>query len=104
MAEEYVNFIASEAVPKAMILGEVKRATLNDKTLQVVAEFIRTDRRQEAEKMYDLDTTTVRSFAKVKDELTVSDDNSLILRGTQIVLPLTLQQRAHRTRRTSWHV
>ena len=94
MAEENVNLIASEAVPKAMILGEVKRATLKDKTLQVVAEFIRTDHRQEAEKMYDLDTTAIRSFVKVKDELTVSDDNSLILRGTRIVLPRSLQQRA----------
>ena len=38
------NFIASEAVPEAMSLGEVKRATLNDKTLQVVADCIRTYR------------------------------------------------------------
>ena len=44
--------------------------------------------------MYDPDTTALRSFAKVKDELTVSDDNSLILRGTRIVLPRSLQQRA----------
>ena len=38
----------------------------------------------------DVDHTAVRSFAKVKDELTVSNDNSLILRDTRIVLPKAL--------------
>ena len=42
----------------------------------------------------DVDHTAVRSFAKFKDELTVSNDNSLILRDTRIVLPKALQRRA----------
>ena len=71
MAEEYVNFLASEAVPKAMSLDEVTRATLNNKMLQAVAEFIYTDGCHEVENTYDLDTTAVGRFAKVKDEMTV---------------------------------
>ena len=42
MAEEYVSFIATEAIPMAMSLEEVECATLNDKTIQAVAGFIRT--------------------------------------------------------------
>ena len=42
----------------------------------------------------DVDHTAVRSFAKVKDELTVSNDNSIILRDTRIVFPKALQRRA----------
>ena len=72
----------------------MKRATLGDKTLQAVAKFICTHRSHEAEKMYDLDTTAARGFTKVKDELTVSGDKSLILRDMcLILLPLALQQR-----------
>ena len=66
----------SEAVHKAMSMDEVKRATLDDKTLQAVAEFTCTDCWHEAVRMYDLDTTAVRRFAKVKEELTVSDDKA----------------------------
>ena len=69
MAEEYINFLVSEAVHKATGLDEVKRATLDDKTLQAVAEFTCTDHWHEAERMYDLDTTAVRSFAKVNDSV-----------------------------------
>ena len=78
MAEEYVIFIATEAIPMAMSLEEVKSATLNDKTLQAVAGFIRTGRWHDVDKMNDIDVdhTAVRSFAKVKDELTVSNDNT----------------------------
>ena len=89
MVEEYVSFIATEAIPMAMSLEEVKCATLNDKTLQAVAGFIGTGRWHDV-----VDHTAVRSFAKVKDELTVSNDNSLILRDTRIVLPKALQRRA----------
>ena len=69
MAEEYVSFIETEAIPMAMSLEEVKCATLNDKTLQAVAGFIRTGRWHDVDKMSDIDVdhTAVRSFAKVKD-------------------------------------
>ena len=36
LAEEYVNFISSNAVPKAMTLAEIQHATTQDKTLQCV--------------------------------------------------------------------
>ena len=96
MAEEYVSFIATEAIPMAMSLEEVKCATLNDKTLQAVAGFIHTGRWHDVDKMNDIDVdrTAVRSFGKVKDELKVSNDSSLILRDTRIVLPKALQRRA----------
>ena len=47
------------------------RATLNNKMLQAVAEFIYTDGCHEVENTYDLDTTAVGRFAKVNDEMTV---------------------------------
>ena len=40
-AEEYVNFLAAEHVPKAMTLDEVKQATKQDVNLQTVADKVR---------------------------------------------------------------
>ena len=37
-AEQYVNFIESHAIPKAMSAADVKKTTLEDDTLQRVIE------------------------------------------------------------------
>ncbi len=41
MTEEYVNFIANYAIPKAMILSEIQETTNFDKTFQFLAEVVR---------------------------------------------------------------
>ncbi|CAL9704506.1 unnamed protein product [Knipowitschia caucasica] len=41
VAEEYVNYIAQHATPKAMTLPEIKEATLRDPILQKVSAYIR---------------------------------------------------------------
>ena len=55
MAEDYVNYLAVHALPKAM---------------------------------------TMKQFARIKEELTVNAESNLILRGSRIVIPASLQQRA----------
>ena len=44
LAEEYVHFLAANAVPKAMNLNEIQSATRQDKTLQCVSWLIRNQR------------------------------------------------------------
>ena len=41
MAEDYVNFLCTEAVPKAMTLTEIQTATSEDVTLQRLIDIIR---------------------------------------------------------------
>ncbi len=41
MAEDYVNFLTTNAVPKVMTLSEIEEATKADKTLQKLAEITR---------------------------------------------------------------
>ncbi len=84
LTEEYVNFVSRYAVPKAMTIKEIKDATNTDRTLQAVRAAIRTNH-------WDVDLA--RPFKNVKDELTVNSDN-IVLRGTRIVIPSALQQRA----------
>lgn len=40
------------------------------------------------------DTTEVNHYKRLKEELTVNDDASVILRGSQIVVPERLRERA----------
>ena len=75
LAESYINYICSNAVPRSMTLHEVKIVTKTDQTLQAVTTAIETD--QWSNPFY-------RDFKKVKDEL--SNCNGVILRGNRIVL------------------
>lgn len=92
VAEEYVNFISTHAVPKAISLEEVKRETLNDYTLQRVIESLRNNNWQP--KDLKLDDKAFKSYQNVKDELSVNSEGNLVLRGTRIVIPASLQNRS----------
>ena len=84
MADEYVNLLALSAVPKAMTMSEIRRATDADKALQSLLAAIR----------YNMwDCNLVKPYKDVKDELTITPQN-IILRGSRIVLPESLQQKA----------
>ena len=80
--DNYINFIVSNALPKALTLQEVQEASLTDPVLKQVAE--------------DIVNSTIKSqglagdFYKVKDEL--STKNGLVLRGHRLVIPKKLQR------------
>ena len=84
MTEDYINLIARCSVPKTLTLDEVETDTDSDKTLRGVRAAIKLNKWH-----YDL----VKAFKPVKDELTVTS-KGVVLRGTRIVLPQSLQQRA----------
>ena len=67
-----------------MTLKEIIEATNADKTINGLRAAIR---------LNWWDSDIVAPFRKVKDELTVTFEN-IILRGTRIVLPEMLEQRA----------
>ncbi len=84
MTEEYINFLADNSVPRAMTLDEIIKAANSDSTLKGVRAAIRLKR---------WDSPVVQSFKSIKDELTVTT-HGVILRGTRIVIPKSLQQKA----------
>lgn len=83
MAEEYVNFLEQNSIPRAMTLEEISAATEADGTLTNLKTCIRTNK---------WNTTTAEPFKHVRDELTITT-NGIILRGSRIVVPRKLQQR-----------
>ncbi|KAK3749040.1 hypothetical protein QZH41_005695 [Actinostola sp. cb2023] len=95
IAEEYINFVSQHAVPIAIDLEEVKSATLNDHTLQRVIECIRNGSwyKKDAQDLR-VDNRAFNSYQMVKDELSVNAEGNLVLRGTKIVMPDSLQNRS----------
>ena len=67
-----------------MTLDEIIKATNSESTLKGLRAAIRLKR---------WDSPVVQSFKSIKDELTVTSQG-VILRGTRIVIPKSLQQRA----------
>jgi len=84
MTEQYINFVTEHSVPKAMTLKEILDATNADAALTELRDAIKTNK---------WDSPTVKPFKAVKNELTTTTQG-IILRGTRIVIPAVLQQRA----------
>ena len=84
LAEEYVNFLTRHSVPKAMTLEEIAGETKGDSTLQRVHAAIRLE-------IWDADC--LKPYRLIKDELTIGAQG-IILRGSRIVIPRSLYQRA----------
>ncbi len=93
MAEDYINFLSGFAVPKALTLSEIQKATRADQILQQLAKIICTNQWDEQD-IPGADLADLKLFRKVKDDLTVNHDNSVILHGNHIVIPTSQQNRA----------
>ena len=84
-AEEYVNFVTHAAVPQSMTLKEVAIETQKDWKLCAVRAAIRSGY---------WNTDSVKDYKQVRHEITIDDKNCILLRGSRIILPTSLQARA----------
>ncbi|PFX34364.1 Retrovirus-related Pol polyprotein from transposon opus [Stylophora pistillata] len=91
IAEDYVNYVCNQAVPKAMTLQEIKLESEKDILLQAFIKAIETDQWTHPK---------VQDYRNVKDELLVYQ--VAVLRGNRIVFPKVLSNyQQGRTTRTS---
>ena len=84
VADTYVNFLTVTAVPPALTVSEVGEATSKDTVLCLVREAIQTGQ---------WSNTQLKQFKLIKDDLTIDYDNNVLLRGTRIVIPISLTKR-----------
>jgi hypothetical protein len=90
--ESYVAFVTEHAIPRAFTSQEIIEATKKDRVLSLLTKIVTKDENnQESEELKEVK----ERFAKVIDELTVSTEG-LILRGTRIIIPVELQEKAIR--------
>ena len=62
VADEYVNYVCTNAIPKAMTLQEIQAEIEKDSTLQSLIKAIETDRWTDSE---------ISDYRRLKDELLV---------------------------------
>ena len=91
-AEQYVNFVMTQATPKALSKDDIIKATAQDATLQEVMRLISNGQWNNLKPVNGVDPSTLKIFAKVWNELT-SVDGNIVLRGNRIVIPDALQKR-----------
>ena len=81
-----------------MRLSEIEVATKDDATLQKLVELIRNNAWEsyfsKTEESDSVDVAELKLLAQVKEEVTVNDEVSIVLRETRIILPTTLCQQA----------
>ena len=85
VAEDYINFVTEAAILPAFTLEEIKCATEEDKVLRGLRAAIQTG-------CWNCDI--VNSFKNIRDEISVDHRHKILLRGTRIILPSSLQRRA----------
>eukprot|EP00795_Rhopilema_esculentum_P010145 gene10145-18811_t len=83
ISDEYVNFVTQEAVFPALSLGEIKAATDKDTTLRCLRAAIRSN-------CWNGDI--LQPFRAIKHEISVDLTNNILLRGTRIIIPESLQR------------
>ena len=95
VAEQQVNYIIANAVPKSMSLDEIKAASKEDALLTLVMKAIKSEQWHKVLK--EAPTSAIanelRSLHNVKDELTINTDFDLVLRNNRIVIPASLRER-----------
>lgn len=82
-AEEYVNFVTMYAEPKAIKLSEIQEESLADSSVTAVIEALHENNWSDGK---------VAAYKNFANELCVAGD--ILLRGTRIVMPEKLQNRA----------
>ena len=91
-AEQYVNFVMTQATPEALSKYNIIKATAQDATLKEVMRLISNGQWNNLKPVNGVDPNTLKIFANVRNELT-SVDGNIVLRGNRIVIPDALQKR-----------
>ena len=89
VAEDYVHFLANTNTPSAITLDDVRTATAADQHLRQISELIQSGRWYECPP--DMPADIFKAFKNVKDSISMNASLDIMLKGTQIVIPASLQ-------------
>ena len=95
IAEHYVKFVMSEAIPRAMTLDEAKITSSKDKTIQKAIQFVRTGQWFKIEDIADCEVNIeeLQALRSISGELvTYGYGDTILLRGT--ILQSEFRERA----------
>lgn len=93
VAEDYIQQISLDSVPKSLTLSDIKTETMKDPTLLLAISCMQHDKwynLQETSQIH-FDKDMFQSLEKVKSSL--STDGNILLRNNQLVIPKSLQDK-----------
>jgi len=91
--EAEINLTITMTLPKAMTREDIRRETQLDEALTKVIKYISNEKWPSGNKITD----DIRPFYILRDELSLSPGDDMVLRGSRIVLPTTLRVQAIQT-------
>ena len=91
VAEEFINFITITNTPNAVTTEEIKMATTQDATLQVIIDTIETGNWHTRPETIPHDT--FQAFKNANECLSVNGERNIILKNNLIVIPECLQSK-----------
>ena len=83
IAEAYINYIFTNAIPASISTTELQNATLHDPTLSAVKHCLLHEPH---------DPQLITAFKQILNELSITADG-IIIRGHRVIIPASLQQR-----------
>ena len=95
-SEEYIPFVVTSAVPKSMFLDDIRSETIAYATLWETMLIIRENKWHKLDDIVNpgVDKSEVMLLRNVKEEVTVSTENDILLRRNRIVIPRKLRPQA----------
>ncbi|KAK3756278.1 hypothetical protein RRG08_066394 [Elysia crispata] len=95
IAEEYIQHISIESVPKSLTLAEIAAETLKDPTVQLAISCLHKNKWYQSHdtKNMQFDRDTLQSLEKVKSSLSTDKSGSILIKNNKLVIPRSLRHK-----------
>ena len=93
LAEEHINFVTANALPKTVSLKEIVNASQDDIVIQETMRALRAGRWYEVIKDNPEHESELRRLYLLCNELRSAHESDLLLRGNRIIIPTSLRMR-----------
>ena len=94
IAEEYINYIVEHTIPKSMTLKEIQQETKKDRVLQKGQKALDTGK-------WDTQDKDIHPYKRCIEEITSNKTKVVLIKGSRIIIPESLQEKATRLVHTS---
>ena len=95
LSDEHVRFVVNHAVPVALDVNTIRRATQDDPTCQKLIELLQNNswNSLNTNNLHpEINTAELRAYELLKQELSLTPEADLIIRGNRLVMPTKLRQ------------
>ena len=96
LSDNHARFVAQNAVPIAMDIQMIRKAVQQDPTLQKLIEILQQNTWNSFANDQNIDINELRAYEKVRNELSLTLEVDLIVRGNRLVIPKSLREQVIR--------